>query len=82
MEYGQYASQILGEGVNRPKKGHDVGDHPPITPMKLASSNELDGDSWKIYDYIVRHFLASVSRILSAYPILLVKTATLISYVL
>lgn len=61
-EYGQYASQILAEGINRPKKGIDVGDHPPITPMKAATSNELDGDNWKLYDYIVRHFLGTLSR--------------------
>lgn len=61
-EYGQYACQILTDGVNRPKKGADVGDHPPITPMKSATNVELDGDSWKIYDYIVRHFLGSVSN--------------------
>lgn len=30
--------------------------------MKTASRNELDGDSWKIYDYITRHFIATVSR--------------------
>lgn len=60
-EYGQFAKQILNEGINRPKKGTDVGDHPPITPMKAASNIELDGDNWKIYDYIVRHFLGTVS---------------------
>lgn len=64
-EYGHYARQILGEGINRPKKGTDVGDHPPITPMKAATSIELDGDNWKIYDYIVRHFLGTVSYLFS-----------------
>ncbi|PRD23311.1 UNVERIFIED_CONTAM: Top3b [Trichonephila clavipes] len=43
------------------RKGHDAGDHPPITPMKLASRNELDNDAWKVYDYISRHFIATVS---------------------
>ena len=41
--------------------GHDAGDHPPITPMRSASREELDGDSWKIYDYVVRHFIGSVA---------------------
>lgn len=62
-EYGQYACQILTDGINRPKKGVDVGDHPPITPMKSATCTELDGDCFKIYDYIVRHFLGSVSDV-------------------
>lgn len=29
--------------------------------MKAASRNELDGDAWKLYDYITRHFIATVS---------------------
>jgi hypothetical protein len=43
------------------RKGHDAGDHPPITPMRPASRDELEGDSWRIYDYVVRHFLATVA---------------------
>lgn len=39
-----------------------IGDHPPITPMKSASPIELTGDSWKLYDYITRHFIATVSK--------------------
>lgn len=39
-----------------------LGDHPPITPMKLATSTELTGDAWKLYDYIARHFIGSVAR--------------------
>lgn len=39
-----------------------AGDHPPITPMKAASKNELDGDAWRLYDYITRHFIATLSR--------------------
>lgn len=30
--------------------------------MKAASRNELDGDAWKLYDYITRHFIATVSK--------------------
>ena len=47
-----YFTDLLSKGINRPRKGHDAGDHPPITPMRAASRNELDGDSWKIYDYV------------------------------
>lgn len=52
---------ILAQGMNRPRKGKDAGDHPPITPMKAASRSELDTEAWKIYDYITRHFIATVS---------------------
>lgn len=38
-----------------------MGDHPPITPVVMATEADLDTDSWRIYDYITRHFLGSVS---------------------
>lgn len=59
-EWGSEVRDILGEGINKPRKGHDAGDHPPITPMKLATRSDLDGDAWKLYDYIARHFIATV----------------------
>ena len=43
------------------RKGHDAGDHPPITPMRSATEGELDNDSWRLYDYITRHFIGTVS---------------------
>ena len=38
-----------------------TGDHPPITPTRLAHEGELSGDMWRLYDLVVRHFVASVS---------------------
>ncbi|KAF7997780.1 hypothetical protein HCN44_009178 [Aphidius gifuensis] len=61
-EWGDEVKRILSNGINRPKKGHDAGDHPPITPMKTATRNELDGDSWRVYDYITRHFIATLAK--------------------
>lgn len=63
-DWGEEVRKIIAAGINRPKKGHDAGDHPPITPMKHATRNELDGDSWRLYDYITRHFIATVCLIL------------------
>lgn len=49
-------------GFKRPQGGVDMGDHPPITPVAMASEASLGGgDEWRLYDYIARHFLASVS---------------------
>ncbi|XP_034948917.1 DNA topoisomerase 3-beta-1 [Chelonus insularis] len=61
-EWSDEVRKILANGINRPKKGHDAGDHPPITPMKSATRNELDGDCWRLYDYITRHFIATLSK--------------------
>jgi DNA topoisomerase-3 len=52
---------LIEQGITRPKKGHDAGDHPPITPMSAADSSELSGDEWRVYEYITRHFIATLS---------------------
>ena len=38
-----------------------MGDHPPITPVRSATVSELGTDAWRLYDYICRHFLGSLS---------------------
>ncbi|XP_057621533.1 DNA topoisomerase 3-beta-1 isoform X2 [Chionomys nivalis] len=60
--WADLVKQLLAEGINRPRKGHDAGDHPPITPMKSATEAELGGDAWRLYEYITRHFIATVSQ--------------------
>ena len=60
-DWGQECKDLLAGGLAKPRKGHDAGDHPPITPCRAVSRGELDGEAWKLYDYIVRHFLGTVS---------------------
>lgn len=43
------------------RSGHDAGDHPPITPIRAATSNDFDHDTWRIYDFITRNFIGSLS---------------------
>lgn len=51
---------LLSGGLNRPRKGSDAGDHPPITPMRSASEAELgesdddDGVSEPTWTFAVR----------------------------
>jgi hypothetical protein len=52
---------VLDSGIVRPKAGQDHGDHPPITPLRLASERDLSGDAWSVYDMIARHFIATLS---------------------
>eukprot|EP00392_Amoebophrya_sp_AT5.2_P018702 g19308.t1 len=42
--------------------GHDAGDHPPITPCGPFARREdmKKGSQWKLYEYVCKHFLASV----------------------
>lgn len=59
--WGVYVNELLQSGHTRPKAGKDAGDHPPITPMRCAGPGELSGDEWRIYEYVARHFIATVS---------------------
>ncbi len=59
--WGEYVRELLQGGITRPKSGKDCGDHPPITPMRGAAPHDLHGDSWRIYEYIARHFIATLS---------------------
>ena len=36
-DWGDFARNLLENGHNKPKKGVDAGDHPPITPVASAS---------------------------------------------
>jgi len=60
--WGEYAAALLRDGFSPSRGGTDMGDHPPITPMRCATAHEVGGgDSWRLYDYVTRHFLASLS---------------------
>lgn len=59
--WGSFVRDLLEVGINKPRKGHDAGDHPPITPMKPASEAELGGDAWRLYEFITISFIASIS---------------------
>uniref|UniRef100_A0A914CBZ5 DNA topoisomerase n=1 Tax=Acrobeloides nanus TaxID=290746 RepID=A0A914CBZ5_9BILA len=59
--WGDVARQLLAEGISKPKGGQDVGDHPPITPMK-GDDGQLSGDHLRLYEYITQHFIATVMK--------------------
>lgn len=60
--WGGYVCNLLKEGHNKSRGGVDMGDHPPITPCRSAGPGELSGDMARIFDLVVRHFIASVSH--------------------
>ncbi len=47
--------------MSKPKKGVDNGDHPPITPVKSATKDSLGDREWKLYQFITKTFLGSIS---------------------
>ena len=59
--WGKYVQELLRVGFQRPKQGVDVGDHPPITPVRSVVPGLLTGDMARLYEMITRYFLATVS---------------------
>ncbi|KDP32568.1 hypothetical protein JCGZ_13118 [Jatropha curcas] len=59
--WGSYVQRLIVEGYHKPRLGTDAGDHPPITPIRLATEDMLGKDAWSIYHYVCQHFLGSVS---------------------
>ncbi|CUM63196.1 uncharacterized protein PRCAT00000765001 [Priceomyces carsonii] len=62
--WGSYAQGILGEGLERPRNGkHNDKAHPAIHPVKYAKLENLESlDQKKVYEYVVRRFLACCSK--------------------
>lgn len=60
--WGCYCSDLLTHEIKRPEGGKDAGDHPPITPTEyIVHEDELDDRAWRLYDLVVRYFIASIS---------------------
>jgi len=59
--WGDFASDLLKNGHNKPKKGLDAGDHPPITPVAQATEGMLGYREWQIYQFIAKSYLGSIS---------------------
>ncbi len=61
-EFKSEAEEILAQEKIIPSKGkRRTTDHPPIYPTAGASSEKMKGDKWKLYELIVRRFLATVA---------------------
>ena len=64
---GDYCRKLLDDTVQQsrytlPKKGNgDDQAHPPIHPVKYDAGTDLTDKEKKIYDLIIRHFLATLS---------------------
>ena len=59
---GQYAEKLLSEDKLSPTRGKkETTDHPPIYPTGFASKESMRDDRWKIYQLVVRRFLATLS---------------------
>jgi DNA topoisomerase III len=63
QSWGNFARRVLDQGIN-PRQGKKTDQaHPPIHPTKYVSLAQLSGDNErKIYEFVVRHFLACLSQ--------------------
>ncbi len=56
------AKAILDQERMRVMRGRtSTTDHPPIYPAEAATKKELKGDKWKVYELVVRRFLATLA---------------------
>ncbi|MGC8606280.1 MAG: DNA topoisomerase [Vulcanisaeta sp.] len=65
-EHGDYAKTLLGMTIKPTRGNSNDGAHPPIYPTRGVSRQELlryfkNERYWKIYDLVVRHFMATLS---------------------
>uniref|UniRef100_A0A0N5A5K3 DNA topoisomerase n=1 Tax=Parastrongyloides trichosuri TaxID=131310 RepID=A0A0N5A5K3_PARTI len=61
--FGPFANKILNNGGPNPRNGKKSDQaHPPIHPLKMETKERMNHDGmWKVYELIVRHFLACCS---------------------
>lgn len=61
--WGPYAQNLLDGAFSQPRQGrNDDKAHPPIHPVTFASPNVLNQDERRLYEYVVRRFLACCSE--------------------
>jgi DNA topoisomerase III len=60
--WGAFAQNLVNGGFEEPRRGrHDDKAHPPIHPITFASPVVLDENERKLYELVVRRFLACCS---------------------
>lgn len=61
-QWGAAAAKLLDGGFRNPRSGrHDDKAHPPIYPVKHVKLDVLKPDQRKVYEFVVRRFLACCS---------------------
>jgi DNA topoisomerase-3 len=62
--HAEYARRLAhgGEFLWPGSGGNDDKAHPPIHPLRALRRDDCSAAEWQVYDYVVRHFLASCSR--------------------
>src|ERR671921_856081 len=60
---GQHVEKLLQQDELSPTRGKkETTDHPPIYPTGHATKDTMRDDQWRIYQLVVRRFLATLSQ--------------------
>src|SRR5215204_4403123 len=60
---GEHAERLLKQDDLSPTRGKkETTDHPPIYPTGHATKDSMRDDRWKVYQLVVRRFLATLSE--------------------
>ncbi len=61
--FAKEAEMVLAQEFIRPSRGKmQANDHPPIYPTEYADKGKMRDDEWRVYELIVRRFLATIYR--------------------
>ncbi|KAJ5212177.1 uncharacterized protein N7498_003823 [Penicillium cinerascens] len=61
--WGQYARELIDGKFRTPRSGrHNDKAHPPIHPVCWVSQSQLNANEKKVYEFVVRRFLACCSE--------------------
>jgi DNA topoisomerase-3 len=61
--WGPFAQNLMNGGFHQPRNGRNNDKaHPPIHPVNYVASNALSDSERKVYEFVVRRFLACCSE--------------------
>ncbi|CAG7727511.1 unnamed protein product [Allacma fusca] len=61
--HDQWSQYVTWDSIVQPLKGHDAGDHSPITPLVAVNSSVFhDSDAAKLYEFVLKYFISTVTE--------------------
>ena len=61
--FSKEVQEVISNGRSHPMRGKkETTDHPPIHPVGAPAGKKLEGDSARIYELVVRRFLATLAK--------------------
>jgi len=61
--FSKEVQEVISNGRSHPIRGKkETTDHPPIHPVGVPVGKKLEGDSARIYELVVRRFLATLAK--------------------